>query len=157
MNSINSEPFHFSWNRLELTAEKWCAKIQSIQASEKFGGGVWYWDVQYEIHIDTESWNAFPLDRGTVAMGPKTRDEWSPSSVVDGKTPQRAATDVDGEFVQEPVLLNGHGLPLDNLDRATGEVDYSKGVYLEYLVYSARVWNDYPLMQNLPQHNNSIT
>lgn len=93
-DAVNSDSF-FGYNPLTVK----CSRISAVST---FESGFSYWKVTYEFEINFNTWRFMPLDQGT-----RYKD-------ANGKV--QNAFDRNGAPVSKPILLNGAGRPLVELN-----------------------------------------
>lgn len=138
-DTVNND--RFTINKPELgfvfTVQPFEAKMQNIGGKLKFEKDIPYWEIVYEMVIDTEfGWHRYLLDEGFYQnLNPGDPDgrggTISNSDVLDGNPAKRPFLDADGHHLEDPQKLDGNGklLPTDPQDGDTDPVFIVYGIY----------------------------
>tara|TARA_R100001594_G_scaffold122604_1_gene158786 strand:- start:323 stop:1408 length:1086 start_codon:yes stop_codon:yes gene_type:complete len=136
-DTVNKDPLQIRFRGFRLDIKPFTAKMQTISASRVIKNGKVFWRTSYEFHIDDRfGWRAELLDRGHSRTGLWDANqaifiEQSMDEAKNGNWPNVAIKDEDGFTANEPVLLDGQGMPLRK---------GFKPVYLVYGVYREINW-----------------
>jgi len=159
IDTINSDPFTISKIRYNffMLFFKNTAKLAGVDGSFQFENNTVFWKNTYELHVNERSfapaannaghpgfepkgWNEEVLDRGIYGIAVDGLDDGRGGSYTGN--PTGAQTGVQrlqsrgGGSVDEPILLNGRGLPATMTDTNTGDP-----VYLPYRIYQENDFN----------------
>lgn len=149
-NVINSKAATFSYRGISKTVAIYCGKIRDVSAVPR-NHPVYGDYVECELFIDViddgiNDWRVRPLDRGLTARAGYGDPDGhggtfgvSDTRTVTGIPPQRRLTDLDGNLISEPILLDGNGQPLND-SKPTGALD--PPVYSLWKYYSEYDWTD---------------
>jgi hypothetical protein len=149
-NVINSKACSFSWRGISKSIAAYCGKIRDVSAVPR--NHPTYGDyVECELFIDIfddgkKTWRYLILDRGLSARAGYGDPDGhggtfgaSDTRTVTGIPPQRRITDIDGNPVSDPVLLDGNGQPLND-SKPTGALD--PPVYSNWKDYTEYDWTN---------------
>lgn len=106
-----------------------CGRIVGAETESKFENGVNFWSLTYNIAVKWDTWDARPLDAGTMERIILGDDINNPGTKL---SKLQAILDPAGNPAGEPVPLNGNGRKL-----AVGE----REVYRRYSCYRVRDFN----------------
>ena len=137
-DAVNADSILWRWTegvgsphtRLEYSPLQ--LKMASIGGSLQYADGVTYWEIEYEMHVNTDTggWRDFIADRGIHRKAEVDDPDGFGGTISSleaaGNPAVRRIIDANGIAVSEPVLLNGFGQPLQ-----PGEAT----VYLQYQKY----------------------
>ena len=118
-DTVNLDAINLRFRGFKLDIKPLTAKMQSISAARRIKNGKVYWRVSYEFHVDDHfGWRVELLDRGYSRSGLWDADNeaWLKISLDPSKNRHLPAnkpiTDDNGFSANEPVLLDGEGMPL---------------------------------------------
>lgn len=118
---INERDYTLSKPKYNLRQEVWSkhhAKLVNYGGSFQIENDVKHWRIEIEIHVNPLGWNPEILDRGVCARAtfgdPDGRgDTISSGDLIPGRPEVRRLVDADEVPIDEPVLLDGDGQPLE--------------------------------------------
>jgi hypothetical protein len=121
VNSVNTEQVAFmnAFGDFPAFADPFCARVMSVNYSERVKNGKMFWATRIEILIDNLfTWRPDILDRGYCETANVNASEGAEKKNI---------VDANGVPLAEPVLLDGHGNQLNT--------DTHDAVYIRYAVY----------------------
>ena len=140
-DTVNSNAFQIKQKKMKLDVPALGAKMQTIGGTRMVKEGLVYWRVSYEFHIDDIfGWRMELLDRGYGLTSLFDQDAGiarSTSDVPEGMGQVQPIVNDNGFTPNEPVNLDGQGMPLKPNETP---------VYLVYGVYREVDWG--PLKLN---------
>lgn len=116
-NRVNRNRIRLVLDGFEMPVwEPGTALIDTVDLQRRRWGLLGLVEVTIQITVDPEGHTWSLLDQGTAAranVGDPDGDGGTVSGVLKGKANHRQLLDVNGTPIQDPVLLNGDGQPLD--------------------------------------------
>jgi len=83
------------------------ARMRIFEGRYVRAGGLYFWEVQYEIHFRQGGWKVPIFDKGFRTI--KLDSEGAPDLDSDGNYQYVTVKDTDGNPMREPVMLDGQG------------------------------------------------
>ncbi|HBE71242.1 MAG TPA: hypothetical protein DDW52_24105 [Planctomycetaceae bacterium] len=118
-NKLNAKRWHLYLDGIEMTPwEPRTALIDSIDMQRMRWGYASLIELTMKIVVDPEGWDWLLLDQGTAARAMAGDVDGnggfiSPGDIQPGQIAHRQLVDAQGRGIQDPVMLDGDGQPLD--------------------------------------------
>lgn len=145
-NVVNNQNIGFVYRGVTKVFMKYTAKIRRVGCAMRRVNNIDFLEVSITIDHKRDGWRFEFLDQGMYANQcqnqPNGRGgEIGPGDILEGTPPVRALADPDEQPITQPVLLDGHGQPLDVCNNAAP-------CYIKYRYHEERDYKALAIFQD---------